>query len=163
MFEKIKNFFSQKIFSSLKLINDEGATIMQVFGFVLVLCAILYLFINVLHLGFILSGEKMAIIFLLISLGISFIFPKLLEGGDGNMSTMRYTVFIFSSVICMLILKIGWTAGITNLGQIGLDGYWVEIIGLLFGAKFGQSYFELKNKTKENSATDDSSTDDDKK
>jgi hypothetical protein len=46
------------------------------------------------------------------------------------------------NVICLLLLKIGWEA--RSLREIGVDQWWVSIIGFVFGAKATQSYFESK-------------------
>jgi len=52
------------------------------------------------------------------------------------------------NVICMLLLKIGWTAN--SLTEIGLNGSWMGVIAFVFGAKATQSYFESKFAVPEN-------------
>ncbi|MEO6175346.1 MAG: hypothetical protein ABIP27_09365 [Flavobacterium circumlabens] len=84
-----------------------------------------------------------AIAFFLTMLGFSMAFPSLLEGSEG-LSTMRIVVFMITNVVCMLLLKIGWSSSITSLDQIGIDQYWVGIIAFAFGAKATQSFFESK-------------------
>jgi len=85
------------------------------------------------------SGSGVAVTFFIIMLGYSFSFPELLEGNEG-LSTMRIIVFMVTNVICMLLLKIGWSA--QSLEAIKLDEWWVGIIAFVFGAKAVQSYFE---------------------
>ena len=114
-------------------------TILQVTGLCLIVLSILYLLITQLY--FEITGEIIAIDFFVIMLGISFVFPDLLSGTTG-LSTMRIVVFMMVNVICMLLLKIGWSAA--SLKSIGIDEYWMGIIAFVFGSKATQSYFESK-------------------
>ena len=84
-----------------------------------------------------------SIAFFIIMFGFSIAFPSLLEGREG-LSTMRIVVFMVTNVICMILLKLAWSRGITSLEQIKLDQYWVGIIAFTFGAKATQSFFESK-------------------
>lgn len=88
-------------------------------------------------------GEFIALNFFIIMLGISLIFPSLLQDRNQGLSTMRITVFMMTNVICLLLLKLGWNA--PNLKSIGLDEYWMGMIAFIFGAKAAQTYFERKN------------------
>lgn len=81
--------------------------------------------------------------FFITMLGFAFAFPSLLEGNEG-LSTMRIIVFMMTLVICMLLLKIGWSTGIDSLADIGLNASWVGVIAFVFGAKATQSFFESK-------------------
>jgi len=93
-----------------------------------------------------------AIAFFVTMLGFSMAFPSLLEGNDG-LSTMRIVVFMVTNVVCMLMLKIGWSNAITSLDQVGIDQYWVGIIAFTFGAKATQSFFESNMAVPKESST----------
>jgi len=93
-----------------------------------------------------------AIAFFITMLGFSMAFPSLLEGNYG-LSTMRIVVFMVTNVVCMLLLKIGWSNAITSLDQVGIDQYWVGIIAFTFGAKATQSFFESKMAVHQESST----------
>jgi hypothetical protein len=82
------------------------------------------------------NAEEVAVIFFDIMLGVAFAFPDMLKDENQQVSTMRITVFMFVNVICMLLLKIGWDK--TSFEEIGINGYWMGIIGFLFGAKAAQ-------------------------
>lgn len=142
--------------------NEGQLTYVQFFGFVLIVIGIIYFssfllpdgiknfwFLKQLLLE---SGPNpggISIAFFTTMLGVAFAFPEMLKGGRTNeMSTMRITVFMFTNVICMLLLKIGW--GKEHLSDIGLDSSWVGIIAFLFGAKAAQSYFENADKIRTN-------------
>jgi len=86
------------------------------------------------------EGKQIAIYFFIIMLGVSFAFPTLLQSADQNVSTMRIVVFMMVNVICMLLLKNGWS--VDNLSEIKLDGYWMGIIAFVFGSKATQTFFE---------------------
>jgi len=131
--------------------NEGKLTYVQFFGFVLITLGIIY-FASFLmpsgltdNLDFLkidgeTEGSKVSIAFFTVMLGIAFAFPDMLQGQTKEISTMRIIVFMFANVICMLLLKIGWSKG--SLHDIGLDGFWMGVIAFLFGAKATQSYFE---------------------
>lgn len=132
--------------------KGEGKlTYVQVFGFFLIALGVLYLASFLLPSGVInympslkLDDEPTAygisIAFFSTMLGVAFAFPDMLKGQTKDISTMRIVVFMLVNVICMLLLKIGW--GKSSLTEIGLDGYWMGVIGFLFGAKVTQAVFE---------------------
>lgn len=140
--EKQKNTGYKSVLNR-ELIQQNGGkvTYFQIIGLALIGIGIGYftafLITNTLHL---LSPQGIAIAFFIIMLGVVFAFPDLLKGQTNEISTMRIIVFMLANVICMLLLKNGWQEG--NLSDIGLDGYWMGVIALLFGAKAAQKYFE---------------------
>lgn len=136
--------------------KGEGKlTYVQIFGFVLIIFGIIYFASFLLPSGVIdifkslkleehPDHNEVPIAFFTVMLGVAFSFPDMLKGQTKDISTMRIIVFMFANVICMLLLKMGW--GKDSLSEIGLDGYWMGVIALLFGAKATQSYFENANK-----------------
>lgn len=132
--------------------KDEGKlTYVQLFGFLLIACGVVYLasyllpsgiihFFSSLELDEDPTPNGISIAFFTTMLGVSFAFPDMLRGQTKEISTMRIIVFMFANVICMLLLKIGWDK--KSLAEVGLDGYWMGIVAFLFGAKATQSYFE---------------------
>lgn len=156
--EKSKSPFARNLISK----NEGKLTYVQIFGFVLIAMGVVYLASFMLPSGVVdyipswkleqePTANGVAIAFFSTMLGVSFAFPSMLKGQTKEMSTMRIVVFMMVNVICMLLLKIGWEA--PSLKAIGLDGYWVSIIGFLFGAKAVQSYLD---KEKEDPETPDS-------
>lgn len=135
----MKNPFSG--FTRRKLVDPHEHTVsfLQIIGFLLMLSGIVYLLSNLLFDA--IDGQEIAINFMIIMLGFSFAFPTLLEGNEG-LSTMRIVVFMTTTVICMLLLKVGWQSA--TLQDIGLDEYWVGVIAFIFGAKATQSFFESR-------------------
>lgn len=122
--------------------NDEGKlTYIQLLGFILILAGV----IAIISFGFGDKSSLIAISFFIIMLGVAFAFPTLLEGYEG-LSTMRIVVFMVTNVICLLLIKIGWSNEIKSLADIGLDEWWMGVIAFVFGAKATQSYFENANK-----------------
>lgn len=123
--------------------KDEGKlTVLQFLGFMMMIASLILMVL----FSFIqnaVSPYVVSISFFATMLGFSFAFPSLLEGNDG-LSTMRIIVFMITNVICMLLLKIGWSVEITSLKDIGLDQYWMGVIAFVFGAKAVQSFFESK-------------------
>lgn len=127
----------------MNLTNDKKkVSITQILGFVLLLSGAAFL-IGSGFFGHQTSSGGVSVFFFITMLGFALTFPALLQGNDG-LSTMRIVVFMMTNVICMLLLKIGWAKGVTNLREIGLDGYWMGVIAFVFGAKATQSYFESK-------------------
>lgn len=131
--------------------KDEGKlTYVQLFGFILMIVGILYYvsFLlpigikDVLHISKISEAEssEVPIAFFTIMLGTALLFPNLLKSQDQKISTLRIIVFMFTNVICMLLLKMGWDKH--SLSEIGLNEYWIVVIAFLFAAKVTQSYFE---------------------
>ena len=120
--------------------NETKVSWLQIIGFLMILAGILYLVGNMFLFG--VGAEEVAIIFFDIMLGVAFAFPDMLKDDNQQVSTMRIVVFMIVNVICMLLLKIGWDKG--SFEEIGIDGYWMGIIGFLFGAKAAQSFFESK-------------------
>lgn len=135
-----------------KLISKhEGkVSILQIMGFVLISLGITYFLgrdlYDLIHIKDIpppsITAEEVSIIFFIIMLGFSLAFPDLLRDPNKGLSAMRITVFMITNMICMLFLKVGWSA--KNLTSIGVDGYWMGIIAFMFGAKATQAYFESK-------------------
>ncbi len=131
--------------------NEGRLTYVQIFGFILIAFGVVYFASYLLPDG-IINGlsptgsdkepraNDISIAFFTTMLGLAFAFPDMLRGQTKEISTMRIIVFMFSNVICMLLLKIGWNKD--SLQEIGLDGYWMGVIAFLFGAKATQSYFE---------------------
>ena len=123
--------------------RDEASAI---FGYILMSVAILA------FLGILLTMEtghascytdiEVPIIFFITMLGFVCIHPDLLKDAGKNLSTMRVVVFMMVNVISMLMLRIGWNSPTFN--AIGMTGYWVTIIGFVFGSKVAQSYIENK-------------------
>ena len=120
--------------------SENQVSWLQVVGFVLILAGIVYLAFRLLTGN--LDKDDISAIFFDIMLGVAFAFPDMLKDDSKQVSTMRIVVFMLVNVICMLMLNIGW--GKSSFKQIELDGYWMGIIGFLFGAKAAQSYFESK-------------------
>ena len=131
--------------------NEGRLTYVQIFGFILIAFGVVYLASYLLPSGIIHAfpglqldeaptPNGISIAFFTTMLGVAFAFPDMLRGQTKEISTMRIIVFMFSNVICMLLLKIGWNKD--SLQEIGLDGYWMGVIAFLFGAKATQSYFE---------------------
>ncbi len=122
---------------------EDKISILQIIGFVVILCALIYLIIEQL-IGKLddKGGGIIAMDFFAIMLGVAFAFPDLLRDSTKGLSTMRLVVFMMTNVICILLLKIGW--GQTSLKAIGLDQYWMGVIAFVFGAKATQTYFESK-------------------
>ncbi|HAJ80585.1 MAG TPA: hypothetical protein DCO75_12540 [Fibrobacteres bacterium] len=120
--------------------------VLQHVGFVLLLIGIGCIFIDMASSAIYsvncFSGEYMAADFFIIMLGIALAFPSLLEDNNNGLSTMRIAVFMMVNVICLLLIKIGWSA--KSLVDIKLDQYWMGIIAFIFGAKATQSFFESK-------------------
>lgn len=132
--------------------KDEGKlTYVQLFGFLLIACGVVYLasyllpggvihYFSALQLDEDPTPNGISIAFFTTMLGVAFAFPDMLRGQTKEISTMRIIVFMFANVICMLLLKIGWDK--SSLQDIGLNGYWMGVIAFVFGAKATQSYFE---------------------
>jgi len=137
------NWFKRNV-SKRNLIKKDESKIsyMQIIGFILILGGILYM--TIYRLISTATDEGMAISFFIIMLGMAFAFPSLLKAGNKEMSTMRIVVFMMVNVICLLLIKIGWGAGIDSLEDIGLNEYWMGVIAFIFGAKATQAYFESK-------------------
>jgi hypothetical protein len=135
--------------------NEGELSILQIMGFWLMFLGVIAFIVS----SFIEPGEILpsfiAISFFITMLGFSFSFPSLFKDKNKGLSTMRITVFMMTNVICMLLLKIGWAAGITSLKQIGLDQWWMGVIAFIFGAKATQSFFESKMATADNRKSQD--------
>jgi hypothetical protein len=162
-----------------RLVNEKNkVTILQRIGVVIIIAGLLGLITSLFfhsdgaenHHQDAVSAPIAAISFFITMLGVAFAFPTMLRGKEG-ISTMRIVVFMMANVICMLLIKCGWQ--VNNLGQIGLDEWWMGVIAFVFGAKATQSYFESKLavphdakngnstpviNTPENSGTDDTYT-----
>src|ERR1043165_5127729 len=121
--------------------NENKVSWLQIIGFFLILAGIGYL-VFIMFFWEVVSSTEVAIIFFDVTLGIAFAFPDMLKDDNSQVSTMRIVVFMLVNVICMLMLNIGWDKN--SFEEIGIDGYWMGIIGFLFGAKAAQSYFESK-------------------
>lgn len=147
--------FKQRINNFIKrdwIQKGEGKlTYVQLFGFLLIVLGVFYFSSFLLSTGVInyfpsfklddaSTPNGISLAFFITMLGVAFAFPDMLRGQTKEISTMRIIVFMFANVICMLLLKIGWDKH--SLSGIGLDGYWIGVIVLLFGAKATQSYFE---------------------
>jgi hypothetical protein len=122
--------------------NEGKLTALRFIGFCLMAIGVLSLMICSFNTGATVANV-IAVSFFITMLGFSLAFPSLLEGSEG-LSTMRIVVFMMTNVICMLMLKIGWTSSIQSLEDIGIDQYWVGIIAFTFGAKATQSFFESR-------------------
>ena len=122
--------------------NENKVSILQIVGFILLLFGVVSLIICSFRDSKLIASV-VSISFFITMLGFSFAFPTLLQGNDG-LSTMRIVVFMMTNVICMLLLKIGWSEGIQSLKSIGLDQYWVGVIAFVFGAKAAQSFSETR-------------------
>lgn len=156
------NWFKRNISKRNLIRKDESkVTYIQIIGFSLIAAGLLYMTIYrlVYHVS---SSEGMAISFFVIMLGMSFAFPSLLEGYDKQLSTMRIVVFMMVNVICILLVKIGWSNEVKSLKDIGLNEYWMGVIAFIFGAKATQSYFEsrLARSTDESADSESKATDD---
>ncbi|AUP78600.1 hypothetical protein [Flavivirga eckloniae] len=135
-------------FAERKLIaSKEGKiSLFQFIGFALIVIGVIYILFKIFSASAdatsAISGERIAIAFFIVMLGVSFAFPSLLQDQNKGLSTMRIVVFMITNVICLLLLKIGWN--VTSLTELGVDQYWVGIIAFVFGAKATQAYFESK-------------------
>lgn len=145
---------------SRKLIDNEekGFTFFQLIGVILVAVGIVMIFTSIFFIGKEkeISSNLISIGFFITMLGFSFAFPSLLEGNEG-LSTMRIVVFMMINVICMLMLKVGWSSEIKNLADLKVDPYWMGIIAFVFGAKATQAYFENAKSFFPNASTSDAS------
>jgi len=124
--------------------NEGSLTVIQMIGFVILVVGV----IGVIVASFRpfesdIEASMIAGSFFVTMLGLAFAFPSLLEGNEG-LSTMRITVFMMTDVICMLLLKIGWSDSVDSLEDIGLDATWMGVIAFVFGAKATQSFFESR-------------------
>lgn len=86
------------------------------------------------------EGAMPAASFFLILVGMTFIFPTLLQEANGGVSTMRVVVFAVVMVFSIIHLKIGWNAG--SFKDFEIDNTWVYILGLAFGSKVFQKFGE---------------------
>lgn len=115
-----------------------------VFGYVLMSIAILSFLALIVQQEWGRSGQfisvEIPILFFITMLGFVFIYPDLMKDQSKNLSTMRIVVFMMVNVICMLMLKIGWFSN--DFSIMGINGYWVTVIGFVFGGKVAQSYIE---------------------
>jgi len=136
----IRNLFNRKLIQK----DEQKITAVQLLGLGLILLGVvvtlIFIFSGGGQCGIEPTAEKVALTFLVISLGIAFAFPDLLQDHSGGLSTMRVVVFMMTNVLCMLFIKFGWTAD--SFSAMGIDGYWVSIVAFVFGAKAAQSYFE---------------------
>jgi hypothetical protein len=154
-----KNYrFFTNLFGRDLIKKDEGKlTYVQIYGFVLITMGIIF-FASFLLPGGIIDlfpflkldehpdAPEVSIAFFTTMLGVAFAFPGLLKGQTKKISTMRIIVFMFTNVICMLLLKFGWQNEAKSLADIKLDQWWMGVIAFLFGAKSAQAYFENKGK-----------------
>jgi hypothetical protein len=122
--------------------NENQNSVLQIIGFVMMLSAITCLIIASFFTSDIICSV-VSVSFFVTMIGFSFAFPSLLKGNKG-LSTMRIVVFMITNVVCMLLLKIGWSKNIHSLKDIGLDQYWMGVIAFVFGAKATQSFFESR-------------------
>ncbi len=138
--------------------NEGSLTILQMAGFMLLLLGVISLIISSFFKPDIFPSipSIISISFFITMLGFSFAFPSLLEGNEG-LSTMRIVVFMVTNVICMLLLKVGWAAGVKSLTDIGLNQYWMGVIAFVFGAKATQSFFESRMARNTSDTTNNSS------
>jgi hypothetical protein len=86
------------------------------------------------------QGALPAASFFLILIGMVFHFPSLLEEAKGEISTMRVIVFAVVMVFAVVHLKMGWNAG--SFKDFQIDSTWVYIVGLAFGSKAFQKFYE---------------------
>jgi hypothetical protein len=140
--KKIFSFIWKVLFPS----GVKAGMFVRILGYALLIFGV----VNLLYRTFFLKdtvattiGEFVALNFFIIMLGISLIFPSLLQDHNQGLSTMRFTVFMMTNIICLLLLKLGWNA--PSLNSVGLDEYWMGMIAFIFGAKAAQTYFERKN------------------
>jgi hypothetical protein len=142
----------------VKLIDSSNSpnSALQILGFIMIVAGTLYLLIKVFlpsQISFAsFSGETVSIVFFIIMLGVSFAFPQLLQDYTRGLSTMRITVFMMTNVICMLLLKAGWSAA--GLEDVKINPYLAGIIAFIFGSKATQSYFESKLAVPQSTAPD---------
>jgi hypothetical protein len=137
--------------------DEKSISILQIIGFVLIVIGVSSLLISLTPV-YSLKGNSVSVLFFIIMLGVAFAFPSLLKDQNKGLSTMRITVFMMTNVICMLLLKIGWSDDITSLEQIGLNEYWMGLIAFIFGAKAAQTFFEnWKQSTKDSQKSNDNS------
>jgi uncharacterized membrane protein len=86
------------------------------------------------------NGALPAVSFFIVSLGVAFYFPDLLQDERKNLSTMRVVVFMVVSIFCIVAIKIGWQA--RTFDEFTIDSTWVYILGLGFGSKVFQKFSE---------------------
>jgi hypothetical protein len=161
-----------KKFKSKRLIDYEETRVpvFQLFGYTLILIGVLYLVYKIvfpIKLGNSpINGDKMAMTFFIIMLGISFAFPSMLKDQNKGLSTMRIAVFMIINVFVILCIKIGWNCG--SLKEFVIDKTWGYIIGAALGSKAIQSLGENNilgksadpvNDSKENTGPHSSNTD----
>ncbi len=135
---RFRNFFLNREFIQK---NGGKITYFQIVGLLLIGTGLVYFIVKIAQNNAQqILPDGIAISFFITMLGVAFTFPDLLKDQSKGISTMRIIVFMFASVICMILLKIGWDKH--SLGEIGLDGFWMGVIAFLFGAKATQKYFE---------------------
>lgn len=125
--------------------RGEGSlSLLQILGFWLIIAGVIALFfqLGLNAKGDEISGQKFGITFFIIMLGVAFANPDLLQDATGGLSTMRMVVFMFTNVICLIFIKVGWS--VHNLEEFHLSASWVSLIAFVFGSKAAQSYFERK-------------------
>jgi hypothetical protein len=82
-----------------------------------------------------------AVAFLIVMLGISFLFPDMLKGGPNEtISTMRVAVYMIVCVFIFLAVKIGWST--KSFQDFEIKSGWVSIIIAALGGKAVQSLAE---------------------
>jgi hypothetical protein len=89
-------------------------------------------------------GAIPAISMLFVMVGMCFVWPTLLQGGDGSLSTMRVVVFSVTMVFVVIYTKLGWNAA---FDEFKVDSTWISILGLAFGAKAVQHFSEANEQT----------------
>jgi len=121
----------------MKNISQKFGSTLVALGFLGFLAAVIISFTRLADYD---QGALPAASFLCIMVGFAFIFPSLLQEGNGEMSTMRIIVFAVTMVFCMLYIKLGWATA--SFQEFSVDSTWVYILGIAFGSKAFQKFGE---------------------
>lgn len=129
--------------------KEKEETITKLLGVFLILISIAGFIttaiLSITNLEKIANGTFPAISFLILIIGIAFLFPSLLEERKGELSTMRIIVLIVVLVFAVVYIKLGWIAG--SFEEFFIDSSWIYILGLAFGSKAFQRFAENDDKT----------------
>ncbi len=142
--------------------EDDNATTLQFFGGWLIFVGIfILLLISILNVWLNSDFSRIAATsFLMVMLGISFVFPSMLQDDNNGLSTMRVVVYMIVCVFIAFVVKDGW-----NIGKlVEISPNWMYLILTALGGKTVQSYTEyLKMKTSNNNGNLSKNSDEEKK
>lgn len=143
---RLLTYKSKMAGTTRKLIDQfSRVTVLQIIGIVL-LCFGIFIFVlftilSLFGVDLKSQGTAAAIAFMVILIGVCFLFPDMLKGGvNETVSTMRVSVFSVTCVFIFFCIKYGWDKG--DFASIGINAYWTSIIIAALGGKAVQSFAE---------------------